>query len=53
MNYAPFDEIRPKLEKQYENAVFSPEECWEEARLREAWEMMPSRLPQRQAFSSR
>ena len=25
MNYAPFDEIRPKLEKQYENAVFSAE----------------------------
>ena len=29
-NYAPFDEIRPKLEKQYENAVFSAENCWTE-----------------------
>ena len=38
MNYAPFDEIRPKLEKQYENAVFSAGECWDEAKLRQVWE---------------
>ena len=38
MNYAPFDEIRPKLEKQYENAVFSAENGWDEAKLRQVWE---------------
>ena len=38
MNYAPFDELRPKLEKQYENAVYSTENCWSEEQLRQAWE---------------
>ena len=38
MNYAPFDDIREKLEKQYENALFSTEECWSEAQLRQVWE---------------
>ena len=37
MNYAPFDELRPRLEKQYENVVYSTENSWSEAELRQAW----------------
>ena len=53
MNYAPFDEIRPQLEKQYENAVFSSEECWDEARLREAWETHKKENPEEERILSR
>ena len=31
-----FDEMRPKLEKQYENAVYAQEGAWDEAQLRAA-----------------
>ncbi|MCR5381663.1 MAG: hypothetical protein K6G44_11835 [Lentisphaeria bacterium] len=37
MNIAGFDKLRPTLEKQYENAVFSSEDCWSEEQIREAW----------------
>ncbi len=37
-SYGAFDELRPKLEKQYENAVYSFEDCWTEKQLRQAWE---------------
>ena len=53
MNYAPFDEIRPQLEKQYENAVFSPEECWDEAQLRETWEAHKRENPDEERILSR
>ena len=53
MNYAPFDEIRPKLEKQYENAVFSEENCWTEPQLREAWEKHKQDNPDEERILSR
>ena len=34
-NFAAFDELRPKLEKQYENVVYSQENCWSEEQLRQ------------------
>ena len=51
--YAPFDEIRPKLEKQYENAVYSTEDCWTEAQLREAWENHKKENPDEDRILSR
>ena len=53
MNYAPFDEIRPKLEKQYENAVFSAENCWDEAKLRQVWEDHKQKNPEEERILSR
>ena len=53
MNYAPFDELRPKLEKQYENAVFSSEDCWTEEQLRQAWETHKQQNPDEERILSR
>ena len=38
MTYAPFNELRTQVEKQYENVVFVPESGWSETELRRAWE---------------
>lgn len=38
----PFDELRPQLEKQYEQANFVPESGWSEAQLREAAARIPA-----------
>ena len=51
--YAPFDEIRPKLEKQYENAVYSTEDCWDEARLRQVWADHKKENPEEDRILSR
>ena len=53
MNYAPFDELRPKLEKQYENAVFSSEDCWTEEQLRQAWATHKQQNPDEERILSR
>ena len=53
MRCAPFDELRPKLEKQYENAVFSAEECWDEARLRREWEAHRRENPEEERILAR
>ena len=53
MNYAPFDEIRQKLEKQYENAVFSPKDCWTEVQLRQTWEKHKQENPDEERILSR
>ena len=53
MKHARFDELRSKLEKQYENAVFSAEECWDEARLRQVWETHKRENPEEDRISSR
>ena len=53
MNYAPFDDIREKLEKQYENALFSTEECWSEAQLRQVWEEHKKANPDEERILSR
>ena len=53
MNYAPFDELRPKLEKQYENAVYSTENCWSEEQLRQAWEVHKQQNPNEERLLSR
>ena len=53
MKHARFDELRSKLEKQYENAVFSAEECWDEARLRQVWETHKRENPGEDRISSR
>ena len=53
MKYAPFDEIRPKLEKQYENAVFSTEDCWTEEQLRQVWEDHKKENPDEDRILSR
>ena len=53
MQYAPFDEIRPKLEKQYENAVFSTEDCWSEAQLRQAWQDHKRENPEEERLLAR
>ncbi|MBR6372842.1 MAG: hypothetical protein IKS20_06645, partial [Victivallales bacterium] len=37
MEYASFDEIRPRLEKQYENAEYCMEGAWDEQRMRAEW----------------
>ena len=37
MRYASFDEIRPRLEKQYENAEYSMDDAWDEQRMRGEW----------------
>ena len=52
-SYAPFDELRPKLEKQYENAVFSEDNCWTEAQLRDAWENHKKENPDEDRILSR
>ena len=44
-NFAAFDELRPKLEKQYENVIYSQENCWSEEQLRTAWETHKSQNP--------
>ncbi|MBR2434967.1 MAG: hypothetical protein IKB22_05795 [Lentisphaeria bacterium] len=38
MTYAPFNELRTQVEKQYENVVFVPESGGSETELRRAWE---------------
>ena len=48
-----FDELRPRLEKQYENAVFSSEECWSEEQLRQAWETHKQQNPDEERILSR
>ena len=53
MKYAPFDELRSKLEKQYENAVFSADDCWDEARLRQTWADHRRENPEEDRISSR
>ena len=53
MNYAPFDEIRPKLEKQYENAVFPSKDCWDEAKLRQVWDDHKKENPDEDRILSR
>ena len=53
MEYAPFDELRAKLEKQYENACFSPDDCWDEARLRQAWEEHKRENPEEERILAR
>ena len=53
MNYAPFDGVRPKLEKQYENAVFSPKDCWTETGLRQAWDTHKQENPDEDRILSR
>ena len=53
MNYAPFDDIREKLEKQYENALFSTEECWSEAQLRQVCEEHKKANPDEERILSR
>ena len=53
MTYTPFDEIRPKLEKQYENAVYSTEDCWDEARLRQVWADHKKENPEEERILSR
>ena len=53
MNYAPFDELRPKLEKQYENVVYSTEDCWSEAELRQAWDAHKQDNPDEDRILSR
>ena len=53
MNHAPFDELRPHLEKQYENAVFSADDCWTEAQLRQAWETHKRENPDEERILSR
>ena len=51
--YAPFDELRPKLEKQYENAVYSTENCWTETQLRQAWDTHKQENPDEDRILSR
>ena len=53
MDHVSFDEIRPKLEKQYENAVFSSEDCWTETELRQAWDMHKQENPEEDRILSR
>ena len=53
MSYASFDELRPRLEKQYENAVFSASDCWSEERLREAWDTHRRENPAEERILSR
>lgn len=53
MDHAPFDELRPLLEKQYEHAVFSSDDCWDEARLRQAWEAHRREAPDEERILSR
>ena len=53
MDHTSFDELRPKLEKQYENAVFSAEDCWDEAQLRQTWEMHKRENPDEDRILSR
>jgi len=52
-NYAKFDELRPKLEKQYENAVYSTEDCRTEDQLRQAWETHKKENPDEERILSR
>lgn len=53
MDHAPFDELRPLLEKQYENAVFSSEDRWTEEQLRQAWEAHKRENPDEDRILSR
>ena len=53
MNYQPFDEIRPKLEKQYENAIYSTEDCWSEEELRQVWDAHKAENPDEERILSR
>ena len=53
MNYQPFDEIRPKLEKQYENASYTTENCWSEEELRQVWENHKAENPDEERILSR
>ncbi len=51
--FGAFDELRPKLEKQYENAVYSTENCWSETQLREAWDAHKQQNPEEDRILSR
>ena len=51
--FAAFDELRPKLEKQYENVIYSQENCWSEEQLRTAWETHKSQNPNEERILSR
>ena len=53
MNYPPFDELRPKLEKQYENACFSTDGCLSEEELRHIWEKHKEAYPHEERILSR
>ena len=53
MNYAPFDEIRQKLEKQYENMVFSLKDCWTESQIRQVWNTHKRENPDEDRILSR
>ncbi|MBP5637840.1 MAG: hypothetical protein J6X55_00035 [Victivallales bacterium] len=52
-NYGTFDNLRPKLEKQYENAVYSTENCWSEEQLRQTWETHKQQNPDEERILSR
>lgn len=51
--YAPFDEMRFLVEKQYENAVYIPGSGWTEAQLRQAWEDHKKENPDEDRLASR
>ena len=53
MEFGSFDELRPRLEKQYENAVYSSADCWSEERLREAWASHQRENPSEERILSR
>ncbi len=38
MKFDNFERLRPRLEKQYENAEFVMDDAWDEARMRQEWE---------------
>ena len=44
MEYASFDEIRPRLEKQYENAEYCMEGAWDEQRMRAEWSAWQAKI---------
>lgn len=52
-NFAPFEELRPLVEKQYENAVFIPESGWSEEKIRTVWEEHKSANPHEERITSR
>ncbi len=52
-NYGKFDELRPRLEKQYEKAEFSVDDCWTEAQLRQAWAEHKQENPEEEKILSR
>ena len=53
MTYASFDTLRPRVEKQYENAVYLPESGWSEQQLRTAWHEHKQENPTEERILSR